>query len=103
MPHSLASDSKNPSGAVKDEPMEDSGIPSEVNQAPEGDRDDDVEMDEAQVPEPEPEPESAPEAVKKEVKLEELFADVESDDEFPSSAPIDTPQSSSPEAPASPT
>ena len=43
------------------------------------------------------------ETKKSEVKLEDLFADVDSDDEFPSSRPQATPQSSSPGvAPSSP-
>ncbi|KAK2593731.1 p48 polypeptide of DNA primase [Conoideocrella luteorostrata] len=79
--------------AVKDEPTEDTGIPSSIDQA--GDEDDDVDM----VDDTEKNG-----TAKKNVKLTELFNDDYSDDEeFPSSAPIKQQPSSPPARIASPT
>ena len=95
MPHSVEMDEKSPAGLVKDEPMEDTDIPSDVQAT--GDNDGDAKMDDG--------PDTNGEgSSKNDVKLDDLFADVESDDEFPSSAPIKNEVASSPEqAPASPT
>lgn len=85
MPHSIAG-AQASQGVVKDEPMDDSGIPSSIGQ-PAGD--DDVNMDEG----------ANETAVKNEVKLVDLFAgdyDDDDDEEFPSSAPIKLPPSSPP-------
>ena len=88
MPHSDPPAPSSPPGNIKDEPMEDGGIPSSVA----GTAEDDVEMN------------GHGSAVKKEVKLDELFADVDSDDEeFPSSsAPVKAPNSSPPAHSGSP-
>lgn len=109
MPHSIPDDNmSSPRGVVKDEPMEDTAIPSEITDANKDnshvDVDTDVDIDIDIDMEGGSTQEEAPAAVKKEVKLDELFADVESDDEFPSSAPVaKDPVSSSPSAaPASP-
>lgn len=85
MPHSIAG-TKSSQGAVKDEPMDDTGIPSSIGQ-PAGD--DDVDMDEDE--------DTDGVAVKNEVKLIDLFAgDYSDDEEFPSSAPVKHQPSSPP-------
>lgn len=90
MPHSVEMDEKSPAGLVKDEPMEDTDIPGDVQAAEENDGD--AKMDEAS--------ESKAGGVDKK-ELNELFADIESDDEFPSSAPVKNEAMSSPQkAPA---
>lgn len=81
MPHSVEMDGNSPAGLVKDEPMEDTDIPGDVQAAEE--KDGDAKMDEAS--------EDKAGAVDKK-ELNELFADIESDDEFPSSAPLRTRQ-----------
>ncbi|KAF7562425.1 hypothetical protein G7046_g1697 [Stylonectria norvegica] len=77
MPHSTAPEAMPSPSAVKDEPVEETGIPSEAVQAPDGD----VDMAEAA---------SEHEEDKKDVKqLEDLFDDDgDTDTEFPSSAPV---------------
>lgn len=88
MPHSIPAGKSSP-GAVKDEPMDDAGIPSSVGQAA---ADADVDMAEDTKP------------AKNNVKLDDLFANDDSDDEeFPSSAPVKAEQSSPPARAASPT
>lgn len=72
MPHSVATDAMSSPRAVKDEPMEENGIPEGTADAPSGD------VDMADEPADE----------KKDVKLEDLFDDEDLDDEFPSSAPV---------------
>ncbi|KAL3952241.1 hypothetical protein ACCO45_013958 [Purpureocillium lilacinum] len=91
MPHSVEGGPQAPQGAVKDEPMDDAGIPSS---APDADGDVNMQAPEAAA--------AAPQPVKKEVQLENMFDD-DSDDEFPSSAPVKEQPSSPPaRAPASP-
>lgn len=95
MPHSTEMESRSSPSAVKDEPMEDEAtIPNGISSATNGD---DVDMDEAQ------DSTKPEEDAKKDVKLEDLFADVDSDEEFPSSAPVAQPGSSSPSTQETPT
>ncbi len=91
MPHAESQSSPAP---VKDEAMDDSGIPSSIGPSNE----DDIDM-----VDPNGAPEVEQPSKKGDVKLDELFADVDSDEEFPSSAPVKAePRSSSPAGPASP-
>jgi DNA primase small subunit len=91
MPHSEPLDSQS-STALMDEAMAE---PTPIANGESQSAVSDITMADTEAP-------TAPE-VKKEVNLDDLFADVESDDEFPSSRGQDTPVSSSPEAPPSPT
>lgn len=93
MPHSIKEPHSSSPAAVKDEPMDEAGIPGSVEAA--NNDEDDIDM--VQVP-----ANGGETAVKKEdVKLDQLFADVDSDEEFPSSAPVKEARSS-PQPPASP-
>ncbi|KAH0427600.1 DNA primase small subunit [Colletotrichum camelliae] len=94
MPHSVSPEANSPT-AVPDETMADSPIPPNADsQATDGD----VAMAEADAPAvaaPEvPATEASAPDQKKDIKLEDLFDDADSDDEFPSSKPQETPESS---------
>jgi DNA primase small subunit len=83
MPHSESPKGKSSPAAVKDEPMDDAAIPSQVEDHAVGEAD--VDMDQSQS---QSQTQGRDEQTKKDVKLEDLFADVDSDDDFPSSAPV---------------
>lgn len=94
MPHSVSPEANSPI-AVPDETMADSPVPPNA--------DGDVAMAEADAPAVAAPEAAAPEASapepsateqKKDIKLEDLFDDADSDDEFPSSKPQETPESS---------
>lgn len=88
MPHSIKAEPPSSQPGVKDEPMDDAGIPNEVDGPA---ADDDIDMLEIKSP-----PQSGGGGAKEEVKLDALFADDESDEEFPSSMPVNVAPSSPP-------
>ncbi|KEY67951.1 hypothetical protein S7711_02159 [Stachybotrys chartarum IBT 7711] len=87
MPHAIPEEAPSSPRPVKDEPMDDAGVPENTEQAV----DTDVDMSDTQDSKP------ASQTVKPEVKLEDLFDDLDSDEDIPSSAPVqDGPPSSLP-------